>query len=464
MKTPLVLIFISITISCFGQNQLIKNLTVTGSATLSGSTTISGSPIIGGVTFSSNAATSLNSITAVSGSDLVLNGGSSNGNVVIAAGASGSVLIESNVGIGTGSVAPATEWEVVSSATSTERGIMSAQFNSGANGAQFLGRKARGTELVPSTVVTGDTMAALIAEGFDGVSFLQTGSVEIVSTGTIAATRVPTRINFYTGTDALPSVKTLAMYIDETQALVGNTGGLTLKAGANFAAINFDTQSGAAVVKDNPSASGNVYLQVGANTSANLVGQVFSSSGCTSGLELSSLATDSPVTIHGNRFGGVVVKYNGASVFTVVNGTSGGLQFNQYTSAGTLSVNSSGMISSSSDARLKNIKGAFTRGLADVIRLSPALYSWKEEELHGVHTIYPGFIAQDVQKSIPEAVGIGRDGILSLQDRGIMAALVNADKELDARTKAPADWWARGLAVTALLLALRGNLKRRNSL
>ena len=75
------------------------------------------------------------------------------------------------------------------------------------------------------------------------------------------------------------------------------------------------------------------------------------------------------------------------------------------------------------------IRDSFTTGLKAITEIHPAVYSWKSEEKEGVHTEYAGFIAQDVQKAIPEAVGQGKDGYLTLQDRAITAALVNAIKE-----------------------------------
>ena len=108
--------------------------------------------------------------------------------------------------------------------------------------------------------------------------------------------------------------------------------------------------------------------------------------------------------------------------------STGVLQLNTY-GAGTLVTNSSGIISASSDVRLKNVKHAFTTGLKAITQIHPAVYSWKSEEKEGVHTTYAGFIAQDVKEAIPEAVGQGKDGYLTLQDRAITAALVNAIKE-----------------------------------
>jgi hypothetical protein len=51
--------------------------------------------------------------------------------------------------------------------------------------------------------------------------------------------------------------------------------------------------------------------------------------------------------------------------------------------------------------------------------------------------IYTGFSAQNVQKVIPEAVGKDRNGNLTLSDRPILAAIVNAIKELAERWLKP---------------------------
>jgi len=46
-----------------------------------------------------------------------------------------------------------------------------------------------------------------------------------------------------------------------------------------------------------------------------------------------------------------------------------------------------------------------------------------------ISTVYTGFSAQNVQSAIPEAVGEDDRGYLTLSDRPIIAALVNAVKE-----------------------------------
>ena len=109
------------------------------------------------------------------------------------------------------------------------------------------------------------------------------------------------------------------------------------------------------------------------------------------------------------------------------------IQFN-FTSAGTLSTDSSGNITSSSDERLKTIDGYFTAGLNEVLQIKPILYHWNELSQLDTENIYAGFSAQNIQSVIPLAAMANKEtGYLSLQDRPIIAALVNSVKELEAR-------------------------------
>lgn len=115
--------------------------------------------------------------------------------------------------------------------------------------------------------------------------------------------------------------------------------------------------------------------------------------------------------------------------------TSGTIRFSDLTS-GNLMSDASGNLYVTSDIRLKTVEGDFTRGLADVMGLTPIVYKWNE--LSGLETrgSYAGFSAQNVQAFIPEAVSENSNGFLNLQDRPILAALVNASKELAARVSA----------------------------
>ncbi|RNJ51378.1 beta strand repeat-containing protein [Methylocystis hirsuta] len=112
--------------------------------------------------------------------------------------------------------------------------------------------------------------------------------------------------------------------------------------------------------------------------------------------------------------------------------TTGTVRFSNF-GAGTLTTDASGNLSVSSDERLKNIDAPFTRGLADIAKLSPISYHWNVVSGLDMGTQYAGFSAQNVQAAIPEAVGSSTSGYLTLQDRPLIAAVVNAIKELSAK-------------------------------
>jgi hypothetical protein len=111
---------------------------------------------------------------------------------------------------------------------------------------------------------------------------------------------------------------------------------------------------------------------------------------------------------------------------------SGTLQLPQYP-AGTLYTDASGYITASSDERMKNIDGQYSVGLTALLQINPILYRWNESSGLDQENQYAGFSAQNVKASIPEAVFEGKDGLLSLSDRPILAAAINAIKELSKR-------------------------------
>ncbi len=117
-------------------------------------------------------------------------------------------------------------------------------------------------------------------------------------------------------------------------------------------------------------------------------------------------------------------------------GSAGAITFNAYT-AGTLSTDGAGAITAS-DERLKNITGPCTYGLAEIKQIEPIAFSFK----NAPDVLSVGLSAQNVQKAIPEAIGSipsesdANTRYLNVDDRAVIAALVNAVKELDAKVSA----------------------------
>ena len=119
------------------------------------------------------------------------------------------------------------------------------------------------------------------------------------------------------------------------------------------------------------------------------------------------------------RFGALNFALNGGPV-----------QMNNY-GAGAATFDASGNITSVSDMRLKNLQGMYGVGLKQLMQINPIVYKYNaKSKLDTVHN-YIGFSAQNVKDALGEnAVGVNKDGYYSLQDRAILAAMVNSIKEL----------------------------------
>ena len=97
-----------------------------------------------------------------------------------------------------------------------------------------------------------------------------------------------------------------------------------------------------------------------------------------------------------------------------------------------------GSWSNASDARLKDVKREFTRGLEAIDELNPVYYNYKKGNPINLPSEkeHVGLIAQEVEKVIPEAVGDYQDGFLSVNNDPIIWTMLNAIKELKAENKA----------------------------
>lgn len=114
------------------------------------------------------------------------------------------------------------------------------------------------------------------------------------------------------------------------------------------------------------------------------------------------------------------------------------------TLAGTLTItglasgnltSASGVITSSSDERLKDVIGPLGYGLAEVLQLRPIRYHWNASSGIPTGPIYGGFGAQQVEKWMPLAVSYGADGMRGLSDRVILGAVVGGIQEINTELK-----------------------------
>lgn len=168
------------------------------------------------------------------------------------------------------------------------------------------------------------------------------------------------------------------------------------------------------------------------------------------------LAVDSP-----GNFTGTLFKVQGNGNVGIGNTSpgqkldvAGTIRQSGCTTAGTLSTNASGDIICTSDARLKNVLGEYAGGLNAIVQIVPKRFTYKPTASNPVETfVHAGFIAQEVRTTIPQAVALQRNGYYSLDTTAILAASVNAIKELKASNDRQAAELARLRAQNAAILA-----------
>jgi hypothetical protein len=120
--------------------------------------------------------------------------------------------------------------------------------------------------------------------------------------------------------------------------------------------------------------------------------------------------------------------------------TTGTIRFSSL-GAGSLQTDADGNLTVSSDEKLKNIQGDFTRGLTDLLKINPISYKWNTLSGYDTDSMYSGFSAQNIQLAIPEAVATSSNGFLTLSDRPIIATLVNAVKEVGIKIEKIMIWF-----------------------
>ena len=83
-----------------------------------------------------------------------------------------------------------------------------------------------------------------------------------------------------------------------------------------------------------------------------------------------------------------------------------------------------------SDKNLKDILGKYTKGLDEILKIKPVIFTYKNDENNTEHV---GVIAQDLQKIFPESVFKGGDGYLSVNTDATFYATLNSVKTLNEK-------------------------------
>ena len=91
-----------------------------------------------------------------------------------------------------------------------------------------------------------------------------------------------------------------------------------------------------------------------------------------------------------------------------------------------------------SDSRLKTVEATYDPGLEAILKLTPVRYRYKEQNGMGIKDDqeHIGFVAQEVEKVIPEAVSRNSRGYLLLNNDPILWTMLNAIKQQQAEIEA----------------------------
>src|SRR5208337_4017357 len=139
--------------------------------------------------------------------------------------------------------------------------------------------------------------------------------------------------------------------------------------------------------------------------------------------------------INSSLSGTIYFRNNNGTLMTI--NSSGHVGIGTTSADNTLSVNGSadkpggGSWGTFSDGRLKTVKGNFTGGLSQVMKIQPIHYRYKPDNAMGIRDTdeHIGVVAQEVQKVIPEAVTENSKGYLLVNNDPIIWTMLNAIKE-----------------------------------
>lgn len=102
--------------------------------------------------------------------------------------------------VGIGTTGPEAELHVATQSAAYPNGLLVQQSANTSNSPFLVLRKSRGTIASPLTALQGDGLGAIVAEGYDGSSFMRTGSSIRFVAMNVGAGAIPTDLAFNTGT------------------------------------------------------------------------------------------------------------------------------------------------------------------------------------------------------------------------------------------------------------------------
>jgi hypothetical protein len=340
----------------------------------------------------------------------------------VASGSSNLLLMKSGGNVGIGTTTPASTLDVNGILTLESNGANNGQITVPSSGGMVINNGANATfRLLPFFddiwIQNTNTSGNIQFSGLNGADL--TGNILFNTTGNVGiGTTTPTQKLEINGNIALTPVN----------SKITSSTGLTLEeTGDIFGTVRLSLQNRVGV-------NGALLEQAG---SQDLVDFVFKGLSNQRNIRFENRAGASFVSTPEFQFGGpddpTFIITDNASVFRKGNvgiGTTSP-SYNLHV-VGTAGLSTGTAWTNASDRRLKDIHGDYEYGLDEILKLHPVRYSYKKDNPLGLPSDFnkTGFIAQEVQKVIPDAVSKREDGFLELNVDPIHWAVVNAIKDL----------------------------------
>ena len=280
------------------------------------------------------------------------------------------------------------------------------QYTNDAVGSRLKLHKSRGTTAGSNVIVqNGDALGQIDFYGASGSEYTRGAFINATVTGTPGATNdMPTSLTFAVTADGSGT--------PTEQMRIINSGkiGFGTSAPTSFYEFNRnsnDNGTSLGILNANSGSSAASVFYLGNNSSAVGSGLIYNSS---------ANATNA-----------------GANGLTLYQGIAGGKIRVQAVSAGVELLAGATSWSAVSDERLKKNIKPLEYGLSDVLQINPVRFDYKTDESDDSKRL--GFIAQELQPVIPEAVGGNEETFYGVSATELIPALIKAIKELNAKVE-----------------------------
>jgi len=296
-------------------------------------------------------------------------------------------------------------------------------------GSQIIYADASGTQIVSRGFVSDlpftNNAGTVTGTGTSGVvSKWNTAGTGLIDSG-LSFPSPYTYADFVLGASGTTTVRFIGNASSTGDFSIKNTTGDIYLQANNTTATTARFTTSLIYLNEDTTISG--YLRVQGSTSSNLyIGNVFGPSDTNTGYRINHSSLGCFIDVR-NDVDKIIYRDYPDAVGTINSRFEMNMSTGTFTASGNIIA-----YGSPSDKRLKENIKPIESALDKVSKLQGVTFNWKKSDSILNIKEDVGFIAQDVQKVIPELVREDKDGMLSIRHQGITPILLEAIKELKA--------------------------------